>query len=68
LGGALPTLIKWKVHFFVAAHKNVVVAKVVENGDMKNPAKYGAKISKVCLFKRQNPSLVPLKSKQTSSR
>jgi hypothetical protein len=52
----------------VAAHKNVVVAKVVENGDMKNPAKYGAKILKVCLFKRQNPSLVPLKSKQTSLR
>jgi hypothetical protein len=54
--------------FFVVAHKNVVVAEVVENGDMKNPAKYGAKILKVCLFKSKNPSLVPLKSKQTSSR
>jgi hypothetical protein len=38
-------LIKWKDHFFVAAHKNIVAKKKdVGNGDMQNPAKHRAKI------------------------
>jgi hypothetical protein len=36
------TLIKWEIHFIVAAHKTIV-AKVVGNGDMHNPPKYEEK-------------------------
>jgi hypothetical protein len=43
--------------FFVAAHKNVV-ANVVGNGDMQNPAKYRTKIGTFAFSKEFpcNPS------------
>jgi hypothetical protein len=55
---ALPSIDKMESPFFVA-DKNIV-AKDVGNGGYLEPAKYGAKISKVYLFKIQNPSSIPL--------
>jgi hypothetical protein len=44
--------------FFVAAHKNIV-AKVVGNGDMQNPAKYGAKIQMFAFSKAKTLAQFP---------
>jgi hypothetical protein len=63
----LPHTDKMGNPFFVAAQKTIV-AKVVGNGDMHNPAKYGPKFRKFPFFKSQNPRSIPYKSKQTSSR
>jgi hypothetical protein len=44
--------------FFVAAHK-YVVAKVVGNGDMQNPAKHGANIQKFAFSKAKTLAHFP---------
>jgi hypothetical protein len=44
--------------FFVAAHKNVV-AKVVGNGDMQNPAKYRTKIRMFAFSKAKTLAQFP---------
>jgi hypothetical protein len=50
LSGALPHTEKNGKSIFCGIPQNVV-AKVVGNGDTKNPAKYGAKIQKFAFSK-----------------
>jgi hypothetical protein len=51
-------LIKWKVHFLVAAHKNIV-AKGVGKWGYAEPATFGAKIRKFSFSKAKTLAQFP---------
>jgi hypothetical protein len=58
LFGPSRALIKWKVHFLVASHKNIV-AKDVGKWGYAEPAKYGAKIRMFAFSKAKIPAQFP---------